>query len=86
MVQTEGRGYLHVVKVVAGVQVEAFRLLVDGQDGTADVQGTVELPSLDLRRTDVNHTSPTSRMSTSLHEMSSIIRSDYLRPDESWHT
>ena len=48
MVKIEGWRYLHVVEVVASVQVDAFRLLVDGQDGAADVQRPMELPSLDL--------------------------------------
>ena len=48
MVNAEEWRYLHVVKVVASVQVDAFRLLVDGQYGAADVQRPVELPSLDL--------------------------------------
>lgn len=41
-------GYLDVVDVVPGVQVQAFGLLVDGHDGQADVQRAVELPPLNL--------------------------------------
>lgn len=37
--------YLHVVENVARVQVDAIRLLVDGHDGVANVQGALDSSS-----------------------------------------
>jgi len=44
-----------VVKVVASIQIDTFRLLVDRHDGSADVQRAVDLPSLDLHQEGIEH-------------------------------
>lgn len=43
-----------MVEAVSSIQVYAFGFLVDGHDSQADVQRTMELPSLNLKYNNTN--------------------------------